>query len=389
MKVLVADDERIIRKAIIHVINWAALGITHVLEARNGREALAEYDRHHPEIIITDIRMPLLDGLALVRAIRERDEGVQIIYITGFSDVSYLRSAVKNAAVDYVLKPVDPEELLAALEKCVSRVREQVRSRSYLSELERYARLSTPLLRQQLLSRVLYGAYPSREIILESAATAGLPLDTEASYQAAVFSFRKTGQDALPDMSGDILSAGIVNIAEEVLREGTGEGRAFPGYVCHLGDLDFACLLPGEEPEVNLRLLGRVQYQVGQALRLCIRGRPPGSRCRLAGDLGGRGSVPFQCAGDTQLQRAGVQPCIPGRRAADRGPGGECPVSQLSLPAGERPLPPGYLRPGVPGPHISVHPVQGGDREHHQRLSHPPADAVRSPAALHRPVPGV
>ncbi len=113
--------------------------------------------------------------------------------MTGFSDVSYLRSAVKNAAVDYILKPVDPEELLAALEKCVSRVREQVRSRSYLSELERYARLSTPLLRQQLLSRVLYGAYPSREIILESAATAGLPLDTEASYQAAVFSFRKTG----------------------------------------------------------------------------------------------------------------------------------------------------------------------------------------------------
>lgn len=84
MKVLVADDERIIRKAIIHVINWAALGITHVLEARNGREALAEYDRHHPEIIITDIRMPLLDGLALVRAIRERGEGVQVIYITGF-----------------------------------------------------------------------------------------------------------------------------------------------------------------------------------------------------------------------------------------------------------------------------------------------------------------
>lgn len=58
MKVLVADDERIIRKAIIHVINWAALGITHVMEARNGREALVEYDRHHPEIIITDIRIP-------------------------------------------------------------------------------------------------------------------------------------------------------------------------------------------------------------------------------------------------------------------------------------------------------------------------------------------
>ena len=84
--------------------------------------------------------------------------------MTGFSDVSYLRSAVKNAAVDYILKPVDPEELLAALEKCVSRVREQVRSRSYFSELERYARLSTPLLRQQLLSRVLYGAGVSLEV---------------------------------------------------------------------------------------------------------------------------------------------------------------------------------------------------------------------------------
>lgn len=63
MKVLVADDERIIRQAIIHVIDWQALGVTQVLEARNGREALREYERHRPEILITDIRMPLLDGL--------------------------------------------------------------------------------------------------------------------------------------------------------------------------------------------------------------------------------------------------------------------------------------------------------------------------------------
>lgn len=268
MKVLVADDERIIRQAIIHVIDWQALGVTQVLEARNGREALREYERHRPEILITDIRMPLLDGLELVRAVRELDGQAQVIYITGFSDVSYLRSAVKNAAVDYILKPVDPEELLAALKKCVDRVREQSRSRAHLSEMERYARLSAPLLRRQLLGRVLYGAYPNRESLLESAAMVGLSLDLEAPYQAAVFSFRRAGEEPLPDMPGDILSAGIVNIAEELLGERPQGERAFPGGFCHLGDLDFACLLPGEEPEENLRLLEQVQRQAGRCLRL-------------------------------------------------------------------------------------------------------------------------
>ncbi len=268
MKVLVADDERIIRQAILHVIDWQALGVTQVLEARNGREALREFERHRPEILITDIRMPMLDGLELVQAARELYSRIQVIYITGFSDVSYLRAAVKNAAVDYILKPVDPEELLAALRTCVGRVQEQSRSQDHLREMERYARLSAPLLRRQLLGRVLSGAYPSRESILESAAMVGLSLDLQAPYQAAVFSFRRAGEPPLPDMPGDILCAGIVNIAEELLGEPPRGEQAFPGGICHLGDLDFACLLPGDEPEENLRLLGRIRDQVRRYLRL-------------------------------------------------------------------------------------------------------------------------
>lgn len=268
MKVLVADDERIIRQAIIRVIDWKTFGVSAVLEARNGKEALKLYEEHRPEIIITDIRMPLLDGLELVKAIRERDQQIQVIYITGFSDVSYLRSAVRNAAVDYILKPVEPAELLAALKKCADRVKEQRQSQEHLSVMERYARLSAPLLRQQLFTQVLYGAYPSRESVLENAAFLELPLDVDASYQAVVLSFRRNRASPWPNdnLTDNILSAGIINISEELLQDAAKEKRGFSGYICHLGDLDFAYILAGEEEEHPL--LQNIQEQVCRYLHV-------------------------------------------------------------------------------------------------------------------------
>lgn len=259
MNVLVADDEKIIRSAIVKTIDWAAFGISSVYEARNGKEALSLFLQHHPEIIITDIRMPLMDGIELIKEVRKIASDIQVIYITGFADVSYLQSAVKNAAADYILKPVDPQELLAALEKCVKKSSLQAERREYVESMEKLVRISTPLLTRQLLTHVLYATYPSKQSVLDSLAFLNSPIDLEASYQTTIFSFQKG--ERFSQLDDDIQCVGITNIAEEILRKnGT-------GYMCHLGNLEFACiLLLNEDERKTIQVLKSIQDSVLQYL---------------------------------------------------------------------------------------------------------------------------
>ena len=259
MKALIADDEKIIRRAIINTIHWKSFGISTVLEARNGKEALAIFRTERPEIIVTDIRMPLMDGIELIREVRKLSSEVQVIYITGFSDVEYLRSALKNAAADYILKPVNPQELLAALEKCTQKSRSLSQNRAYLESMEKHVRISTPLLTHQLLTHVLYATYPSKQTILDNLSFLKSPLDVDASYQTAVFSFHTGGRfSALGD---DLLCMGIINITEELVREKT------TGYLCHLGDLEFACILLLEDgAPAEIKFFEEIQNTLAQYL---------------------------------------------------------------------------------------------------------------------------
>lgn len=259
MKVLVVDDEKLIRSAIVKTIDWASFGISSVYEARNGKEALSLFLAHRPEIIITDIRMPLLDGIELIEEIRKIASDIQVIYITGFADVSYLQSAVKNAAADYILKPVDPKELLAALEKCVRKSNLQTKRREYVESMEKLVRISTPLLTRQLLVHVLYATYPTKQSILDSLSFLKSPIDLEASYQTAIFSFQKG--DRFSQLDDDILCVGITNISEEILQKnGT-------GFMCHLGNLEFACIfLLSEGEKKAAQVLRSIQDAVSHYL---------------------------------------------------------------------------------------------------------------------------
>ncbi len=115
-KVLIVDDEVLLRVGLKTTINWEAAGFTVVAEAANGEQGYEQYKKHEPDVVITDIRMPKKDGLWLVEEIRKENPYIPILVLTCLDEFSYARNALKVGADDYILKSeVEDEELLSMM----------------------------------------------------------------------------------------------------------------------------------------------------------------------------------------------------------------------------------------------------------------------------------
>ncbi|MBP5158737.1 MAG: response regulator [Lachnospiraceae bacterium] len=122
-KVLRVDDETIVRKGIISEVDWGALDCAVVGEASNGIEGIEAFERFGPDIIISDIRMPKMDGIEMVRQIRDRGSDVSVIFLTAYSDFTYAQNAIKLVAADYLLKPFEDGELEASIERVKEKIK--------------------------------------------------------------------------------------------------------------------------------------------------------------------------------------------------------------------------------------------------------------------------
>ncbi len=122
-RVLVVDDELFVRKGIVSETDWASLGFDTVLEAANGQEALEVIHREKPDLLICDIRMPKMNGLELLKRLREEENRLPVIFLTAYSEFEYAKEALKLYAFDYILKPFEDGEL----EEAVLRAKEQIR----------------------------------------------------------------------------------------------------------------------------------------------------------------------------------------------------------------------------------------------------------------------
>lgn len=118
-RLLIADDEALIRRGIRQLIDWKSLGIEEIYEAENGQEALEIFERFHPDIVLLDINMPKIDGLSVAKKIKFLSPETKIAIITGYSYFDYAQSAIKIGVDDYILKPVSKQEVSEILSKLV------------------------------------------------------------------------------------------------------------------------------------------------------------------------------------------------------------------------------------------------------------------------------
>lgn len=125
LKVLIVDDEALVRRGIVLGVDWASMGCVVVGEAANGEEGIAAVERFSPNLIITDVRMPRMDGIEMMNRLRTGGCRAHVIVLTAYSDFSYARSALQFGADDYLLKPFQDQELTAAIDKIRRKEREQ------------------------------------------------------------------------------------------------------------------------------------------------------------------------------------------------------------------------------------------------------------------------
>lgn len=117
-RVLLVEDEEIIRKGIRYSVPWEECGCSVVGEAENGAAGEEKIAELQPDIVITDITMPVKNGLEMIADTREKFNYIAII-LTGYSEFEYAQQAIRNGVSDYVLKPLDMDEMRTALEKAV------------------------------------------------------------------------------------------------------------------------------------------------------------------------------------------------------------------------------------------------------------------------------
>lgn len=124
-KLLIVDDEPIIRQGIKQLVDFAQLAIDEVYEASEGRQALAVVHDKQPHIVLADINMPNMDGLALARSIKEYKRSIRVVIITGYDYFDYAVAALKAGVDDFILKPVSCRDIQELLQKLVNGIKQE------------------------------------------------------------------------------------------------------------------------------------------------------------------------------------------------------------------------------------------------------------------------
>ena len=109
MKLLIKDDEKLTREGIISSIDWTSLGVSEIYQADDGIHGLELAKNIQPDIVLSDVRMPRMDGIKMSCRLKELFPNISIIFMSGYSDKEYLKAAIKLKAISYVEQPIDPK----------------------------------------------------------------------------------------------------------------------------------------------------------------------------------------------------------------------------------------------------------------------------------------
>lgn len=122
-KVMLVEDEEFILQGLKSILDWEAIGMQVVQTAHNGKEALEKWSQEPVDIVVTDISMPVMDGLDFLKELRRTEERVRCIILTGYDEFDYARRAITLDVEDYILKPIDEEALEEVLKRCDEELR--------------------------------------------------------------------------------------------------------------------------------------------------------------------------------------------------------------------------------------------------------------------------
>ena len=151
-KIMLVDDEEEVRTSIIRKMDWEALGFHVVGDAENGEDALEKIHILDPDVIITDIHMPYMDGLQLAETVKEKYPGKEVVIFSGYNDFEYAKQAMKCGVTEYILKPVNSEELGEILQRIREKRDKYLEQQRDIRILRENYRKNFPILKEKFLN---------------------------------------------------------------------------------------------------------------------------------------------------------------------------------------------------------------------------------------------
>ncbi|MCL6604487.1 MAG: response regulator [Paenibacillus sp.] len=263
MKVLIVDDERHVREAIRYFIPWEEHGVSEIYEATNGQEAIDIIEEQRPAVIFTDMKMPLLDGAELLEWLHKHSPNTKTIVISGYQDFSYVKPAIVYGGTDYLLKPLNSKQLIAAAERAFEMWRKEEQERELVNRQNMQLNVLRPLYWDKALSDLVSGTRSYPELATSLADELGLHRSVE-DCRIAVISLKSANCRLLERFHGDLqlTSFVLVNVCNEVISPQR-SGFAFRYW---LADTDIVVLFWGDEEKAEewvLRMNESIQRAYG------------------------------------------------------------------------------------------------------------------------------
>lgn len=215
-KVLLVDDEAEVRNAIARKLDWNTLGFQVVGQAGNGEEGLELSQQLKPDVIMTDIKMPFMDGLTFCRRVKEMLPYVKVAILSGFDEFDYAKEAIRLEVEEYILKPIDAEELVQVFLRLRSSLDEEIAQRRDVQRLQQFYEENLPLMHQQLLSGLLTG-HLMPEVIRQKTKEYQMNL-TATQYGVAVIRYEEIiTENRLNRQTSSLLSFSLQQLIKEQL----------------------------------------------------------------------------------------------------------------------------------------------------------------------------
>ena len=164
-KVFLVEDEIVAREGIRDNVDWKSAGFEFCGEAPDGEIALPLIEKAQPDVLITDIKMPFMDGLQLSKVIRKQMPWVKIIILSGHDEFDYAQSAIKLGVTEYLLKPINANEIQSVLHKLSHTLDQEAEERERLKALQSQIKDTLALQRERLLLQLVVGGVSSTEAI--------------------------------------------------------------------------------------------------------------------------------------------------------------------------------------------------------------------------------
>ena len=260
-KVLLVDDEALIREAISENIQWSEMGFHFMGACENGRQAMEAIEKEEPDLLLTDINMPFVDGMELTKFVYENYPDTKVIIISGFDEFEYAKNAVKYQVLEYILKPITPMEFLETLKRVKQMFDERKASRQDMKKIRSAYVSNLPMVQGRYLHHILNGTADYSKILEKQEE---LRLNLQANYYNTALVEADSLEPFISqykNVKDELALFAIYNITAEIVAEEK-IGIAFQGM-----DEKTVILFMGEEKKELKQSIKDVLPKVRQAIK--------------------------------------------------------------------------------------------------------------------------